>query len=111
MSLIPNTERLKPRSATVEELRYFHTQQHINNVKRLSDGAGGTAGTLAVVGEGSYEIALLSTGGCLTCVDAIMSGAVHNAYALVRPPGHHAESDTGMGFWYVFCIALASRSN
>jgi acetoin utilization deacetylase AcuC-like enzyme len=46
----------------------------------------------------SYEIALLSAGGAIAAVDAPFDGRVLDAYALIRPPGHHAEADQGMGF-------------
>src|SRR5690625_2536557 len=55
----------------------------------------GDAGELAIVGKGSYEIALLSTGGTLTAVEHVMAGKIDNAYALTRPPGHHAEKALG----------------
>ena len=42
-------------------------------------------------------LALLAAGGTITAVDAVLDGRVENAYALVRPPGHHAEADIGRG--------------
>jgi acetoin utilization deacetylase AcuC-like enzyme len=64
----------------------------------MSAEAGGDAGELTPFGPGSYEIALLAAGGCMTAIDAVLDGKVDNAYALVRPPGHHAERDLGRGF-------------
>lgn len=40
---------------------------------------------------GSYDIARLAAGGVIAATEAVVSGRVRNAYALVRPPGHHAE--------------------
>ncbi|MBN8637448.1 MAG: histone deacetylase [Anaerolineae bacterium] len=57
----------------------------------------------------SYEIARLSAGGVVRAVEAVASGAVHNALAAVRPPGHHAMPDHGMGFCLLGNIALAAR--
>ncbi|MBK9751501.1 MAG: histone deacetylase [Chloroflexi bacterium] len=57
----------------------------------------------------SYEIARLSAGGVVRAVDAVASGAVRNALAAVRPPGHHAMPDHGMGFCLLGNIALAAR--
>ncbi len=96
--LLQQLVRLAPRQATSEELRWFHTQRYIEHVQQLSAGAGGEAGEAATVGHGSYEIALLSAGGCLVAGDAVVGGQVQNAYALVRPPGHHAEPDRGRGY-------------
>ena len=64
----------------------------------MSDATGGDAGELTPFGPGSYEIALLALGGCLEGVDAVIGGRVENAYALIRPIGHHAEADLGRGF-------------
>jgi len=80
------------------ELRYFHTERYIECVRRLSAGHGGPIGDSASVGTGSYEIAVLAAGGCIEAADAVLAGRIKNAYALVRPPGHHAEADQGRGY-------------
>lgn len=90
--------RLKPRQATDTELLRFHTAEHIEAIKSLSDGDGGEAGGFTHVGRGSYEIALLSAGGVIESMEAVLSGAVDNAYALTRPPGHHALPGAALGF-------------
>src|SRR5215467_14191294 len=74
----------------------------------MSSERGGDAGELTPFGSGSYEIALLAAGGCMTAVDAVLDGEVDNAYALVRPPGHHAERDLGRGFCIFGNTALAA---
>jgi acetoin utilization deacetylase AcuC-like enzyme len=57
----------------------------------------------------TYEIALLAVGGILRTVDDMMSGAIDNAFCAVRPPGHHAEVDTAMGFCFFNNIAIAAK--
>ena len=99
--------RLEPRAATLEEICRFHTAEYVDRVKRLAEAGGGGAGILAPVGRGSYEIALLAAGGAIVAVDAVLDGRVENAYALVRPPGHHALFDTGMGFCLFGNVAIA----
>jgi acetoin utilization deacetylase AcuC-like enzyme len=90
--------RLKPRPAERSELRYFHTDRYIDAVRELSAANGGSVGESVSIGPGSYEIAELAAGGCIVATDAVLAGRVKNAYALVRPPGHHAEADRGRGY-------------
>jgi acetoin utilization deacetylase AcuC-like enzyme len=60
-------------------------------------------------GHGSLEIARLSAGGAVAAVDAVLRGAASNGLAAVRPPGHHAMPDHGMGFCLLGNIAIAAR--
>jgi acetoin utilization deacetylase AcuC-like enzyme len=90
--------RIKPRPALRAELEYFHTARYIDAVRDLSARGGGNLGDSVSIGAGSYEIALLAAGGCLEALDAVLAKRVRNAYALVRPPGHHAEADAGRGY-------------
>jgi len=100
--------RLRPRSATLDELRRLHTDDYLALVKRISDGGAGNAGVSVGVGPSSFEIAALAVGACLTAVDAVVAGTVRNAYALVRPPGHHALAGEGMGGCIFGNVALAA---
>ncbi len=56
----------------------------------------------------SYHIALLAAGGVLAAADAVMKGAVENAFCAVRPPGHHAERDRALGFCFFNNVALGA---
>ncbi len=96
--LTPKLHAIAPREATEEEILRFHTPQYLQKLKQLTVELGGDAGPYTPMGRGSYEIAVLSAGGVLAALEAIMAGEVDNAYALVRPPGHHALADTGLGF-------------
>ena len=99
---------LQPRAATEDEILRLHTRDYVDRIKAESSKLGGDAGELTPFGAGSYEIALLAVGGCITGVDAVLDGKVDNVYALVRPPGHHAERDTGRGFCIFANVALAA---
>ena len=101
--------RLQPRCATEAELARVHTPGHIANIKALSDAGGGEASPLTPLGRGSFEIARLAAGGVIVAVEAVIQGRVSNAYTLVRPPGHHAVADLGMGFCLFANAAIAIR--
>jgi acetoin utilization deacetylase AcuC-like enzyme len=107
--LLARLTRIEPRPATRAEIEYFHTPRYVEAVARLSAGAGGDVGDSATIGHGSYEIALLAAGGCIAAVDAVVAGRARNAYALVRPPGHHAEPDQGRGYCVFGNAVIAIR--
>ncbi|MDV4169048.1 histone deacetylase family protein [Rhodovulum sp. FJ3] len=61
------------------------------------------------VSPGSLDAALRAVGGNLLAVDLVLSGAVQNAFVATRPPGHHAETETAMGFCLFGNVALAAK--
>jgi acetoin utilization deacetylase AcuC-like enzyme len=103
-------DRLVPISARLmseEQLFRYHTQQYVAKVKSLSDSGGGDVGEGSYLGRNCYDIAKLSAGASLEALNAVLDGRVDNAYALVRPCGHHATRDFGRGFSIFSNIALA----
>lgn len=98
---------LKPRPATEDELARVHTRDHIAKIRTMSDAGGGDASVFTPFGQGSFEIAQLAAGGAIVAIEAVLSGQVDNAYALTRPPGHHALPDLGMGFCLFANIPVA----
>ena len=105
--LLEGLHPIKAIAATEDDLARFHTREYIAQIKRLSAERGGEAGELTPFGPGSFDIALLSAGGVMRAVEAVVTGKVENAYALVRPPGHHAEPDRGRGYCIFGNIAVA----
>lgn len=89
----------------------MHPHEYINRIKKDSESPfGGDAGDgLSPFGTGSFEIALWAAGGAITAAEAVVQGKVKNAYALIRPPGHHARVETGMGFCIFANAAIAIR--
>jgi acetoin utilization deacetylase AcuC-like enzyme len=101
---------IAPRPATEEELLLGHTPGYLAIV-REDIAAGRTelrTGDTAI-SPGSLRAALLAAGGALAAVDAVVGGQVRTAFCAVRPPGHHATPDRGMGFCVFNNVALAAR--
>jgi acetoin utilization deacetylase AcuC-like enzyme len=57
----------------------------------------------------SYETAILATGGALAIADCVMQGSAQNGFAMIRPPGHHAERSTALGFCLFNNVAITAR--
>ena len=110
--LFQNLVRIKPRAATQQELSLVHSPAYLALVHReLSElrGASELSTGDVLVSSGSLEAALNAAGGVLEAVDAIVSGQAKTAFCAVRPPGHHATQDRGMGFCIFNNAALAAR--
>ena len=100
---------IEPRPASTEELSQVHTRRYIESVREEAQCGGGWLDPDTYVSPGSYEAALYAAGGSLTAVDSVMAGDVSGAFALVRPPGHHATSNQAMGFCLFNNIAVAAK--
>ena len=105
--LMKHLTELEPRMATEDELALFHTRDYIAKVKYLSETNGGSVGDFTAICAGGYDIARLAAGGCMVAIDAVLDGKVDNAFAMVRPCGHHAEADRGRGFAIFSNVAVA----
>ncbi len=100
------TEKMLPifaRPALEDELTVYHTREYIDGIRAYasggpSSGFWGDVDEETVLSTGSFEAALYAAGGAMNAVDAVMEGRVKNAYALLRPPCHHAMSNRAMGF-------------
>jgi len=104
-------QALEMRSATDDEIRLAHTDGYVKKVIAEIDGSGG--GQLSTgdtnYGPDSLRVARHATGGLLNAVDGVVSGKLDNAFCAVRPPGHHATPDRGMGFCIFNNAAIAAR--
>ena len=100
---------LPPRPALLEELEMIHTPEYISYVKSKAEKGGGWLDPDTVMSPKSYEAALYAAGGLLVAVEEVMNGEVDNAFALVRPPGHHAIHDRAMGFCIFNNMAIAAK--
>lgn len=99
---------VEPRPATEAELGWVHEKGYIDSV-RSTVGKVVPLDMDTTAGPKTFETALLAAGGFLKSLDLIMSGTVHNALAIVRPPGHHAEASQAQGFCFFNNIAVGAE--
>ena len=101
---------LSPQPASLEQLNAAHHAGYIQGLKQAMARAPGYVDSAPtyIVPE-SFEVARLSAGGAIRAVDAVLSGEALSAFALVRPPGHHAVPDQPMGFCLFNNVAVAAR--
>lgn len=100
---------LPARRATREELLRIHSPQYVDMILATAGKGYRSLDPDTAVSEGSCEAALLAAGGLCDAVSAVISGEIDNAFALVRPPGHHAEYSRGMGFCLFNNLAVGAR--
>jgi acetoin utilization deacetylase AcuC-like enzyme len=100
---------LSPREATTAELELCHDPSYVSEVKYSASMPRYDFDPDTHASPDSYQTALLAAGGVLTGVEAVMDGAADNAFAIIRPPGHHALPTRAMGFCLFNNVAIAAR--
>jgi len=100
---------IKPRPATAEELSLVHHEQHISHIQEVAQKGGGWLDADTVMSPNSYDAALYAAGGAIKATEAVIDGEVASAFALVRPPGHHATPQRAMGFCLFNNVAIAVK--
>src|SRR4051812_31177210 len=106
--LLSDVAVAEPPPAALEDLERVHAAAHVRAVRAIAADGGGWIDGDTFVAAASYEAALLAAGAAIAGADAVLSGRQGNAFALVRPPGHHALPDRAMGFCLFNNVAVAA---
>jgi acetoin utilization deacetylase AcuC-like enzyme len=101
--------KVKPRLATREEIEMIHSPAYIDLVASTAGKPHVRLDMDTSTCAKSYETALLAAGGLLELIKIVMQGKFNNGFALVRPPGHHAERDKAMGFCLFNNVAIGAQ--
>ncbi|KAK4509410.1 uncharacterized protein ATC70_007761 [Mucor velutinosus] len=114
--LLTECKRIKSRRATKDEILLVHNITHYRTLRNTSD-----LKTRAeymnmekdydsiYLNSNSFESGLYAVGSLCNLVEAVARNEIKNAFAIIRPPGHHAESDVPMGFCLFNNVAIATR--
>ncbi|HVN88809.1 MAG TPA: histone deacetylase [Candidatus Binataceae bacterium] len=98
-----------PREATPDELELCHTPEYVEAVDRTEGLDRFDFDPDTHTSPETARVARLATGGVITAVEAVLDGDADNAFAIVRPPGHHARPGQAMGFCFFNNVAIAAR--
>jgi acetoin utilization deacetylase AcuC-like enzyme len=99
---------IEDRMASDAEILKVHTPRYLNQLLELNK-TGGDAGPFTPMSVNSLDIARLAAGGVMELTSAVVKRQVKNGYALVRPPGHHAVADGGIGFCLLNNAAISAH--
>jgi acetoin utilization deacetylase AcuC-like enzyme len=101
---------VKPRAATDDDVLLVHSTDYLKKVRaEIAAGRPQLSTGDTELSTGSLDASLAAAGTVVSAVDAVMSGRTKLAFCAVRPPGHHASQNRGMGFCIFNNIAIGAR--
>ncbi|MBI3740906.1 MAG: histone deacetylase, partial [Chloroflexi bacterium] len=108
-NLLSRLIALEPQPATDQQILAVHTPEHLARVTQIVERGGGFLDPDTYTNEYSLDAARLAAGAVIRGVDAVLQKEIDNAFALVRPPGHHATTQRAMGFCLFNNIAIGAQ--
>jgi len=108
--LLGKLVQITPDYADEADVLVIHDRKYLNHLEmacRRGDMTLDSGDTY--LSRHSYNVALLSAGGAIAGVKAVAEGSADRAFCAIRPPGHHASRDVGMGFCLINNIAVAAK--
>jgi len=103
-------ERVKAPLAAEDDLLRAHPKAHVYAIRAAAPTEGWRSLDADThMSVGSLQAAYRAAGGVVRAVDMVMGGEVANAFAAMRPPGHHAERETAMGFCFFGNVAIGAK--
>jgi len=105
---VPGTESCAAPAAGRAALERVHTPAYLERIAATEGGARTVLDADTIASAESHCVALHAVGAALAGVEAVIDGSAHHAFALTRPPGHHARRDSSMGFCLYNTVAIAA---
>lgn len=94
--------------ADVADVERVHNPWYVEAIERAAESGGGWLDHDTYLSPASFDVAMLAAGAAVAAVDAALDGRVNRSFAIVRPPGHHATPERGMGFCLLNNVAVAA---
>ena len=109
-SSLASMRRLDARAADIDTLEHTHSLAYIDRARHAcASGAPFLDTSDVTISPASCDVAFLAAGAPLVLADAMVAGTIDNGFALLRPPGHHAEQNQAMGFCLFNNVAILAR--
>lgn len=114
-NLLQRLKKLPIRSATTDELCLAHTRLHVNGMRKIVENSTESLRESSekynsiYLHPKTFECACAAAGSVLQVVDEVLNGLSQHGVCVIRPPGHHAESDVPHGFCIFNNVAVAAQ--